>query len=280
MTKKKSKQYKKKKQINRIDIVALSLLLLLTIYLFISRPMPLVSSSQQQGERIPVRILFQIIAAENNQMRKQWTQTIVSDGKKMGLAFGEEWRKEGQDKGPLPALFLRETAAYLEKSPIPLSLFLGSDFPINSANKFKGLQADSFQAIKNTGQNQYFFDTEMQRYTAMFADKVVVDACANCHNEHVETPKSDWLLNDIMGATTWAYPYDTVTRDELSMIITELRSAFAKTYDAFLQKSQSFQHKPTIGTQWPVEGYFLPTREVFMQRFEKVASEHTLQLLL
>lgn len=62
-------------------------------------------------------------------------------GEKVWSDVGEDWRTKNIDKGPLPALFLRETAALLEKSPIPLSLFLGSDFPISSANKFKGRQA-------------------------------------------------------------------------------------------------------------------------------------------
>jgi hypothetical protein len=135
---------------NRIDLYSILLLILAAIYLFISAPPPLKIAKQQYGQRIPVQTLFQIVAEENNKIRQQWTQDIVSDGQKTGLAFGEKWRKKGQEKGPLPALFLRDVAAYLEKSPIALSLFLGSDFPLNQTNKFKGVQDSAFQTLKRT----------------------------------------------------------------------------------------------------------------------------------
>jgi len=265
---------------NKIDRVVLAIIILMGIYLFISAPVALDDKPQQKGERIPVKLMFQIVAAENNRVRKQWTQHIVSEGKNVGFHFGEDWRKKSVDKGPLPALFLREVAAYLEKSPVPLSLFLGSDFPISRANQFKGFQAEIFQTMKKTKQNQYFFDDEVQRYTAMFPDNVVVSACADCHNDHADTPKNDWVLGDMMGATTWAYPQETLTRDELIVIIGELRHAFAKTYAAFVQKSQTFENKPLVGEKWPVEGYFLPSTLVFMQRFEASAAESTLGFLL
>jgi len=79
------------------------------------------------------------------------------------------------DQGPLPALFLREVATHLEKSSVPLSLFLGSDFPISSSNKFKGKQAEAFQTMRDTkGEAQFFYADDVKRYTAMFADNVVV----------------------------------------------------------------------------------------------------------
>lgn len=268
------------KPMNKIDRIVIIIMILIGIYLFVSAPVALDDEQQQKGQRIPVKLMFQIVVEENNRIRKQWTKHIVGEGKNVGFHFGENWRKKGEDKGPLPALFLREVAAYLEKSPVSLSLFLGSDFPINRANKFKGFQAEIFQIMKKTNQNQYFFDNEVQRYTAMFPDNVVVSTCASCHNEHPDTPKKDWVMGDMMGATTWAYPKDTLTRDELIMIISELRHAFAKTYTAFVQKSQTFVNKPLVGEQWPVDGYFLPSVGVFMQRFEKSAAESTLNLLL
>jgi hypothetical protein len=64
------------------------------------------------------------------------------------------------------------------------------------------------------------------------------------------------------------------------MIISELRHAFARTYTAFVQKSQTFANKPPVGEKWPADGYFLPSVDVFMQLFEKLAAESTLYLLL
>ena len=128
--------------INKIDIAVACFVILVGIYLVAQAPAPLADESEIKGVKIHVNTLLQLVANENNKARTLWTKRIVVDGKKAGLKFGEDWRKKGIDEGPLPALFLRETASLLEKSPIPLSLFLGSDFPISQANKFKGHQAD------------------------------------------------------------------------------------------------------------------------------------------
>jgi len=55
--------------------------------------------------------------------RAIWTKEIVGEGKKAGLKFDEHWRDADLEAGPLPALFLRETAKSMERSPLRLSLF-------------------------------------------------------------------------------------------------------------------------------------------------------------
>jgi hypothetical protein len=268
-------------KINSIDIITALVIILLTVYFFVQSPMPLSKQDYlNENDRIPVNTLFKILAEENNQIRTQWTKKIVVQGKKVGLRFGEEWHTVQIDQGPLPALFLREVAAQLEKSPIALSLFLGSDFPINTANKFMGLQEIYFTKIKTTQQPQFFFDQDSQRYTAMFADKVVAKACASCHNQHSDSPKKDWQMQDIMGATTWSYPKAYVSTSELTRIVAILRAAFKKTYTSYLNKTKTFQNPPKIGTQWPDEGYFIPSTAVFMQSFKQSASLTTLEFML
>jgi len=268
-------------KINRIDIVTLSLLGVLGIYLFAQSPSPLVENEHAKGEQISVNTLFEMVAEENNKARRLWTGKIVVAGQKMGLKFGEEWHKNGVDEGPLPALYLREVARNLEKSPVPLSLFLGSDFPISAANKFKGFQAEAFQKMRDTnGEAQFFYSADVKRYTAMFTDNVVVDGCATCHNEHPDSPKTDWKLNDIMGATTWAYPEKFVTRDEAVHILSELRTAIANVYIAYLEKVKTFQEPPEIGSKWPADGYSVPKTSIFLKHFENLASADSLAFLL
>ena len=267
-------------KLHKIDIVAACFVVVLGIYLVVQAPAPIDDDPGNKGEKIHVNRLLELVANENNVVRTMWTKSIVVDGKKVGFGFGEEWKKDGVDEGPLPALFLRQTASLLEKSPVPLSLFLGSDFPINTANKFTGYQAVHFDKIRESGHNQFFYDEDVSRYTAMFPDEVVVGACASCHNEHPDTSKTNWEMNDIMGATTWAYPKEYVTRDELIFVINELRSAFSMAYARYLEKTKTFKNKPAVGQQWPKEGYYLPSRKAFMSRLEQLAAQNTLGMVL
>ena len=246
------------------------------VYLFVTAPPPLPETSLTQGRTIPIERVMNVLEAENDTVRAIYTKEIVGAGIKAGLAFGENWREPKIEKGPLPALFLRETAIYLEKQPVRLSLFLGSDFPINASNHFTGVQTEKFQAIKANQQPQYFYDADTELHMAMFPDFASAQACVTCHNQHQDTPKSDWLLNDIMGATTWGYPAEMVTLDEFMSILASLREGFRNTYEAYLAKTAEFANPPAIGDRWPRDGYYLPSAEVFMKHVKTESSVFTL----
>lgn len=184
------------------------------------------------------------------------------------------------ETGPLPALFLREASTALQKTRIPLGLFLGSDFPISPPNEFSGTQADHFANLRKTGEPEFFNAADIGRFTAIFPDRVVAQGCVTCHSEHPNSPKTDWKLNDIMGATTWSYPEERVTLEELVQIVAALRASFGAAYEAYLTKVATFSKPPEIGDKWPAEGYFIPSKRAFLAEFERRASSNTVERLL
>ncbi len=182
--------------------------------------------------------------------------------------------------GPLPALFLRETAKGLCRSPVPLYLFLGSDFPINDANKFTGLQTEHFQVIRRTGEPQFFLDPDIGFQTAMFSDIASAEACVVCHNSDPNSPKTDWQVGDVMGATTWSYPEDEISISEALSLVQALRRSVREAYVHYPEKVATFADPPPVGDLWPADGYFLPSADVFMAEVEERTSAQTLRLLL
>jgi adenylate cyclase len=250
------------------------------VYLFVSAPPPLEDLRAQTGKRVSVRELFELAAAENAAARQLYTQEIVATGKRAGLRFDEKWRDTGVEAGPLPALFLRETSLSLDKRAARLGLFLGSDFPIRRANLFTGTSADAFRHVRKNRTPRYFYMDDVSLHTAMFPDLAVTQACVDCHNDHVESTKHDWQLDDVMGATTWTYPDSELSLQELLTVLAALRHGFRDAYDAYLGKARSFKNPPEIGTQWPANGYYLPTTDTFMQELERRTSGPTLQRLL
>jgi len=264
---------------NKLFVVTVLILLAVIVYLFVSAP-PLLPEVTANSALIPIETVLTITEAENDSVRALWTQEIVGAGKNVGLAFHEEWRTANFDAGPLPALFLRETAANLEKNPIRLSLFLGSDYPISAANRFTGKQMVMFERIKQTGTPQFFYDETTAMYTAMFADVAVAEPCVACHNAHEQSPKQDWQLNDIMGATTWLYPAQRVDNAEMVTMLTALRHSFRDAYAAYLDKAATFAQPPTIGEKWPRDGYYLPTVDTFMGAINQRTAPATLAAIL
>ncbi len=229
-----------------------------------------------------VEEVLEMVAAENDITRTLYTKGIVGAGKKQGMKFDEDWQDDEVEAGPLPALFLRGISADIRKSPVPLGLYLGSDYPINASNKLEGKQAELFEKIKQDRKPQYFFDETQKVHTAMFADVAMAAPCVSCHNKHENTAKSDWKLGDVMGATTWQYPSDSLSYKEAIGVLNAYRNGTKAIYNAYLAEIAAFKtsDKPVIGEKWPSKGFFLPTAEVFIDSVRKKASYKTMEKLV
>jgi hypothetical protein len=254
---------------------------LLAIYLFVSAP-PELPDGPARGKAIPAEAALAMLDAENAAVRALYTREIVGEGGKQGLAFREDWKKDGVRAGPLPALLLRETSTRLQMQVPQLSLFLGSDYPLVKENLFKGEQAAHYREVKKTLQPKFFFDAAQGRTTGMFPDRAAAAACIQCHNAHPATPKNDWVLGEAMGATTWSYAGRQVPADTMLRMIRQLREAAVDAYGSYLQKVAAYpaDARPTVGDKWPREGFFLPDRETFRKAVEAQNSAGTLQRLL
>jgi hypothetical protein len=114
----------------------------------------------------------------------------------------------------------------------------------------------------------------------MFSDVAVSDACVSCHNEHADSPKSDWRLHDVMGATTWMYPAPSVSVERAIELVRALRTSIRQSYAAYLAKVATFPSRPQIGAQWPRDGFALPSEDAFMRELARRSSTSTLRALL
>ena len=256
--------------------------LLLAIYLFVSAPPPLEPSatSATESKYIPVGRMFDTLNKINTEARKLYTGRIVGPGMKAGLKFGEEWVKPGVEQGPLPALFLRLIASRLEAKPPTIGLYLGSDAPINKSNRFTGLQAEAFKRVRALNAPQ-FASIEGTGKVALYADPASAQPCVTCHNNHADSPKQDWKLNDIMGATTWTYPRERVDFQEYVAAVGALYEAIEESYQGYLDKTEAFGSPPVIGTTWPgAEQYSLPAAAAFMDKLKKATAENVLDGLV
>ena len=261
--------------------VAFAMIALLAgIYLFVNAPQALPDAAVASGKKLAARDVLEICASENAVVRELYTKSIVEPGLKAGLKFDERWQEAAVDAGPLPALFLRETAKSLAKGSVRLGLFLGSDSPINKANQFSGPQADAFRQMQRDRLPRHFFMDDVKAHTAMFPDVAVAKACVDCHNRHVDTPKRDWKVGDLMGATTWTVVASNLSPTETLETIAALRKGFRDAYVAYVEKSKKFSSPPEIGKKWPSEGYCLPDPDSFMEEAERRMSRTTLDRLL
>lgn len=263
----------------RFSLLVFAITAIAVTYLVVQAPPPLAAAREEQGV-LPIRTAFAILEHESDTARALWTEDIVDAGSKHGLEFAETWRDDTSHAGPLPALFLRETARHLEREAPGLRLFLGSRFPINSANQFTGEQGTYALALEATGAPQFFLEPSTQLQTAMFADRAFAAACVRCHNEHGDSPKTDWKRGDIMGATTWMYPQPTITVERAVELVAGLRRSIRAAYTSYLEKTSTFPRPPVIGDAWPTNGATLPSADAFMQELARRSSSGSLRALL
>ncbi len=252
---------------------------ILSVYLFVSAPAPL-SPETGLNKKISIEKIFKILNDENKIVRSIYTKEIVIKGKKTGLKFDEDWQELGVNAGPLPAQFLRETAKNLERRPVRLGLYLGSDYPINEANKLTGTQLVNFENIKKNMGDRFFHVNDMGVYVYMSADIAIAKACVNCHNKHSQSPKNNWVLNDVMGATTWTYPDEKISIEDALVMISEFQLSVKTSYERYINHIVSRDNPPLIGKKWPVDGYFLPSSKEFMKHVTSKSSSNTMSSLV
>jgi len=112
----------------------------------------------------------------------------------------------------LPAQMFRFGAEMVAEETDAFSYSLLSLWPINKQNapttplETKGLE----YIAANPGEN--FYGTEelggTEYFTAFYADVSVAEACSSCHNEHKDSPRTDFKGGDVMGGVVIRIPVD------------------------------------------------------------------------
>lgn len=118
----------------------------------------------------------------------------------------------------LPAQMFRFGAEMVakraEKNPdINFSYSLQSLWPINKQNapKSEAEKAGLQYVVDNPGKNYYAEETlgGVNYFTAVYPDIAVAPVCASCHNDHKDTPRSDFKIGDTMGGVVIRIPLDS-----------------------------------------------------------------------
>ena len=142
--------------------------------------------------------------------RTFYTQHVVERMEAMLIVnASEEWVNE--KTLPLPAQFLREASRSLRLRDAPFRYRLVSLWPLNPQNAPASDQER--QLLEQVVQFGEVTEGEVtlhdKRYfQAIYPDRAVSRACVSCHNAHVESPKRDFKLNDVMGGLVIEVPLE------------------------------------------------------------------------
>ncbi|WP_193161299.1 Tll0287-like domain-containing protein [Microbulbifer hainanensis] len=168
----------------------------------------LTACGQEQGIA-PQRMadaVFAVIEAD----RASYTQKVVNrlQNEDKVIKADEHW--QDSQALPLPAQMLRMGAERVAEQDAGFNYALLSLWAINKQNKPRtDLEKQGLQYVMdNPGKNFYGRETlgDTEYFTAVYPDVAVSPACVGCHNEHIDSPRTDFKLGDTMGGVVIRIP--------------------------------------------------------------------------
>ena len=171
----------------------------------------LTGCSKSAGGGISPKQMADALHAVLESDRTVYTRNVVNrlQNDEKVIKASEHWK---DDKAlPLPAQMFRMGAEMVQSKNAGFTYALLSKWPVNKQNTPKtdaekaGLEfvdakkgTENFYAEETLGGKKYF--------TAVYADNAIAPACVKCHNEHKDTPRSDFKLGDVMGGVVIRIP--------------------------------------------------------------------------
>jgi hypothetical protein len=124
------------------------------------------------------------------------------------ITASEHWQ---DDKAlPLPAQMFRMGAEMVTEKNLGFTYSLLSIWPVNKQNKPKTkIEQEGLKFVADNPEKNFYGEEKLGNttyYTAVYADKAVAPACINCHNQHKDSPRSDFKLGETMGGVVIRIP--------------------------------------------------------------------------
>jgi len=153
--------------------------------------------------------LFCVMASDRAVYTKQVVARLQNEEKV--ITASEHWKDE--KALPLPAQMFRMGAETVAGKNPGFSYALLSLWPINKQNEPKTeVEKAGLQFVADSkGATNYYSEEVLggkKYFTAVYADVAVSPACVKCHNNHDDSPKTDFALNDVMGGVVIRLPID------------------------------------------------------------------------
>jgi hypothetical protein len=159
---------------------------------------------------IEPRVMADALHAVMESDRTIYTKNVVNrlTKEQQVITASEHWKDE--PALPLPAQMFRMGAEMVAEKNVGFTYALLSLWPINKQNVPRTDAEKAGLEFVDANKGQNFYAEEVlggQKYfTAVYADTAVAPACVSCHNEHKDTPRSDFQLGDVMGGVVVRIP--------------------------------------------------------------------------
>ncbi len=112
---------------------------------------------------------------------------------------------------PLPATMIHDLSGLLGEQGISIHLYSGFPFPNRQNRQLDDFAREAWRTLSNNPETVFSRTEEIDgetRVRVAVADRMISQACVDCHNARADTPKNDWKLNDVRGVLEVDLPID------------------------------------------------------------------------
>jgi Protein of unknown function (DUF3365) len=150
--------------------------------------------------RMAADAVHAVIAADRGTYAKFVVERLQNEEKVIRAT--EHWKDDRTL--PLPAQMLRMSAEKARQTSSGMWYALISAWPINKQNGPKTpIEQAALNMLANNVDKPYYSEETLRDrhfFTAVYADRAVSKSCVSCHNNHPDSPRHNFVLNETMGA--------------------------------------------------------------------------------
>jgi hypothetical protein len=169
-------------------------------------------ASVAMAEGVTYKRMADALFAVMESDRTVYTRMVVNrlQNEEKVIKASEHWK---DDKAlPLPAQMFRFGSEMVAEKNAGFTYSLLSLWPVNKQNAPRtpaekaGLEA----VAKNPKQPFYTEETlgKTKYFTAVYPDRAISPACVSCHNEHRDSPRTDFKIGEVMGGVVLRIPME------------------------------------------------------------------------
>ena len=172
--------------------------------------------AEEQGLSVSAQTYTDSLFAVMNADRTNYTALIIDrlGPAGAGAITPNEYWEDHENGSPLPAQMFRFGAEGVAEVTDVFSYSLQSSWCINKQNcPSTPMEIEGLKYVEeNVGEN-FYGEEELggvTYFTAVYPDVAVTAGCVACHNGHIDSPRDDFVLGEVMGGVVIRVPFDNL----------------------------------------------------------------------
>jgi methyl-accepting chemotaxis protein len=209
-----------KKNLGRVMFSIVGILAVSIVFLIVYISRASLSNTVEASKLNAVSIIDQY-----KTLRGYYVKSVIKKVKKNDTGLKISYDHKTMENGiPLPATLIHDMSELLSKKSgdnVKLKLYSPHPFPNRKDRKIDSFGKEAMAFFKNDPDSVFVKQEKMGGSDVVrvaVADKMIAQACVNCHNSRADTPKNDWKLNDVRGVLEVISPISTQLASNGSML--------------------------------------------------------------